>query len=117
MDMYPELTPEERGNRLRVAERRIYDQLAASGLLGRTIYEVRPVPEPPTGHLNGCPADSRQPSPRGSLLAYRLSNSARHGHCGPPPAPFIGIEPGPSRSHAPHSLFQRQGRIASVDSG
>lgn len=42
MNMYPELTPEERGNRLRLAERRIYDQLAATDHAGRTIYEVRP---------------------------------------------------------------------------
>ena len=47
MNMYPELTPEERGNRLLVAERRIYDQLAASGLPGRTLYEVRPYLQAP----------------------------------------------------------------------
>ena len=47
MNMYPELTPEERGNRLLVAERRVYDQLAASGLPGRTLYEVRPYLQAP----------------------------------------------------------------------
>ena len=31
--------------------------------------------------------------------------------------PSTRIEPGPSRSHAPHPVFQRQDRIASVDSG
>ena len=34
--------------------------------------------DPPSGQLN-VPANSRQPSPRGTLPAYRLSNSARHG--------------------------------------
>ena len=47
MNMYPELTPEERGNRLLVAERRVYDQLAASGLPGQTLYEVRPYLQAP----------------------------------------------------------------------
>ena len=42
---------------------------------------------------------------------------APNDNCRPPPAPFVGIEPGPSRSHAPHPLFQRQGPLASVDSG
>ena len=32
---------------------------------------------------------------------------APNDNCRPPPAPFVGIEPGPSRSHAPHPLFQR----------
>ena len=49
-----------------------------------TICPQSAVPEPPTRQPNGCPADSRQPSSRGALLAYRLSNSAHHGHCGPP---------------------------------
>ena len=31
--------------------------------------------------------------------------------------PYIGTESRPSHSHTPHPLFQRQDRIASVDSG
>ena len=39
--------------------------------------------DPPSGQLN-IVANSRQLGPRGTLPAYRLSNSARHGHGGSP---------------------------------
>ena len=57
---------------------------------------------------------SRQSYPVPPLWA---AIGASNDNCQPPPAPSIGIEPRPSHSHAPHPLFQRLGRIASVDSG
>ena len=88
----------------------------------------RPSPtDPPSGQLN-VPANSRQLSPRGTLPAYRLSNSARHGRTAAiivpmwlpshRPHPHLlesGLPRSPSLTH--HPLCQRQGRLASVDSG
>ena len=83
--------------------------------------------DPPSGQLN-VPTNSRQPSPRGTLPAYRLSNSARHGRTAAiivpvwlpsrRPHPHLlesGLPRSPSLTH--HPLCQRHGRLASVDSG
>ena len=82
---------------------------------------------PPSGQLN-VPTNSRPLGPRGALLAYRLSNSARHGHCRPPSSclggylkppssPSIGVGPGPFAFPYPSSLVSTPATIASVDSG
>ena len=49
----------------------------------------------PPGQLN-VPANSRQLGPRGALLPYRLSNSAHHGHRGPPSSCLCGHVTPPS---------------------
>ena len=67
---------------------------ARSGMVSYCILSRQFRPAPPPWSAIGAPNDNRRP----------------------PPAPFIGIEPGTSRSHASHPLFQRQGR-PSVDSG
>ena len=83
---------------------------------------------PPARPINRTtvPANSASPVRDGYCKLSRRSRptpppwsaiGAPNDNCRPPPAPFVGIEPGPSRSHAPHPLFQRQGPLASVDSG
>ena len=83
--------------------------------------------DPPSGHLT-VPANSRQPSPRRALLAHRISNYARHGHCGPPSSclaayfmppssPSIGTWPSLFALPCPSSLVSTPAHIASVDSG
>ena len=57
---------------------------------------------------------SRRPRPS---AAARTAIGAPNDNQRPPPAPFIGIERGPSRPNGPHPSFQPQGRSASVDSG
>ena len=83
--------------------------------------------DPPSGQLN-VPTNSRQLDPLGTLPAYRLSNYVRHGRTAAiivpvwlpsrRPHPHL-LESGwartPSLTH--HPLCQRQGRLASVDSG
>ena len=54
------------------------------------------MPGPPSGQPNGCPTDSRQPSPRVPPLAYRLADFACRRHCGPPPFHWRGHRPPPS---------------------
>ena len=51
------------------------------------------MPSPPSGQPNGCPTDSRQPSPPVPLPAYRLADFACHRHCGPPPFHWRGHRP------------------------
>ena len=83
--------------------------------------------DPPSGQLN-VPANSRQLGPRGTLPAYRLSNSACHRRTAASivpvwlpsrrPHPHLlgsGWSRTPSLTH--HPLCQRHGRLASVDSG
>ena len=84
-------------------------------------------PDPPSGPRN-IPANSHQLGPRRALIAHRLPNYARHGHCGPPescrcgyltpPAsPSVGIGPAPFAFPGPSSLVSTPAPIASVDSG
>ena len=83
--------------------------------------------DPPSGPLN-IVANSRQLGPRGTIPAYRLSNSARHGRTAAiivpvwlpsrRPHPHLlgsGWARSPSLTH--HPWCQRHGRLASVDSG
>ena len=74
------------------------------------------------------PANSRQPSPRRAFLAHRISNYARHGHCGPPSSclgayfmppssPSIGTWPGLFALPCPSTLVSTPAHTASVDSG
>ena len=83
--------------------------------------------DPRSAQLNVL-ANSRQLGPRGALLSYRLSNSAHHGHrgppssclCGyltPPSSSSIGIRPGLFAFPYPSSLVSTPAPIASVDSG
>ena len=94
---------------------------------GPTASHSTPSLTAPVGQLY-VPANSRQLRPRGALFAYRLSNSARHDHCGPPssclcgyltpPSPSsIGIGPGPFASPYSSSLVSTPAPITSVDSG
>ena len=83
--------------------------------------------DPPSGPRN-IPANSHQPSPRGTLLAHRLPNYPRHDHggppesfrCGyltPPASPSVGIGSAPFAFPCPSSLVSTPATIASVDSG
>ena len=85
-------------------------------------------PADPPSRPRNIPANSHQLGPRVALLAHRLSNYARHGHCGPPEScrcgyhtppisPSVGTGSATFAFPRPSSLVSTPARIALVDSG
>ncbi len=87
-----------------------------------------PATGPPSGQLD-VPAYSHQLGPQGPLLAYSLSNTPRHGHCGPPSSGLCGYPPHaaliptywnrawPVRLSLPSTLVSTPVPVLTVDSG